>query len=428
MYKEVRTRLTALFASVTCVLLLALLIISFYLSAKSQYLLSLTSFTNHSAAITEELPLQNVLTAQWLSSREKAGSVSLFLMEQNIPMFHNSTHPQEITSLFEEVCACLSGETHLGRLLPDSGESNVYIYHKRLLPAAFLRTETIARGDSIIQIFIIESLDGFLSGLQRTILLYILLFIPAACFLAAFSWHFTGKLLRPLLDARESQNRFISAASHELRTPLAVILANASACEKAPASKQAPFFQVIEQEGAQMSGMLEQLLILSRADSHALTMQPAASDLQTLLLKIYESFRPLARSSGHSLLIGLPDEEIPVWRCDEPRIEQICAILLQNALAYTPSGSTLRLILSIDGKYAEISVQDNGPGIPDAEKELIFQRFSRGSSMAKQTGHHGLGLSVAAEIAAAHHGTLTVCDAPGGGALFTLRFPSLEDM
>lgn len=431
MYKKVRTRLTALFASVTCVLLLALLIISLYLSAKSQYSLFLTSFIKHSKAVTEEIRSQNVLTTHWLSSKEESGSVSLFLMDQDVPMFHNATHSQKITALFEKLYACLSDASAAGlseKLVPAAGESDVYIYYKGLLPTAFLCTETTAKNDSILQIFAIGSLEEFLHELRRTILLYILLFILAACFLTAFSRYFTGKLLHPLLDAQESQNRFISAASHELRTPLAVILANASACEKAPAAKQTPFFHVIQQEGAQMSRMLEQLLILSRADSHALIMQPAVSDLQTLLLKVYESFLPLAGNSGHSLNIELPEDEIPAWRCDAFRIEQVCAILLQNALSYTPSGSTVFLSLSINGKFAEISVQDNGPGVPDAEKEFIFLRFSRGSAAPKQTGHHGLGLSVAAEIAAAHDGTLEVCDTPGGGARFTLHFPSLADM
>lgn len=141
-------------------------------------------------------------------------------------------------------------------------------------------------------------------------------------------------------------NRFISGVSHELRTPLAVILSSASACEKAPATQQKTFFQVIAREGEQMSSMLEQLLTLSRADSHSLPLQMETTDLQTLLLETYESFLPLTAESGHHLAVRLPETEIPLCTCDPVRIRQVCHILLHNALSHTPAGSSILLFLA----------------------------------------------------------------------------------
>lgn len=178
-----------------------------------------------------------------------------------------------------------------------------------------------------------------------------------------------------------------------------------------------------------MSDMLEQLLTLSRADSHGLTLQIEAADLQTLLLETYENFLPLAADSGHLLSIRLPKAELPLCACDVSRIQQVCHILLHNALSYTPSGSTVLLFIS-EGPYEReitIGVQDDGPGIPDEEKEKIFDRFYRAASMpcaAKdEKGHHGLGLAVAKEIISAHKGTLTVTDAEDGGAVFLAALP-----
>lgn len=186
---------------------------------------------------------------------------------------------------------------------------------------------------------------------------------------------------------------------------------------------------MIAREGAQMSGMLEQLLTLSRADSHGLTLQITKTDLQTLLLETYENFLPLAADSGHLLSIRLPEAELPLCDCDQGRIRQVCHILLHNALSHTPAGSTILFFIA-EGSYEKemtVGVQDNGGGIPDGEKEKIFDRFYRinpdSSSVRQEKGHHGLGLAVAKEIVSAHRGTLTVSDAPGKGALFLLTLP-----
>ena len=106
--------------------------------------------------------------------------------------------------------------------------------------------------------------------------------------------------------------------------------------------------------------MLEQLLTLSRADSHGLTLQIEKTDLQTLLLEIYENFLPLCAESGHHLNVRLPETEIPL--CDS-------------------------------------------------------------AAITDEKRHHGLGLAVAKEIAAAHKGSLSVSEADGGGALFLLTLP-----
>ena len=178
-----------------------------------------------------------------------------------------------------------------------------------------------------------------------------------------------------------------------------------------------------------MSDMLEQLLTLSRADSHGLTLRMESADLQTLLLETYENFLPVAADSGHLLSIRLPESELPLCACDGGRIRQVCHILLHNAFSYTPTGSAVLLFIA-EGSYEKeitIGVQDNGPGIPDEEKENIFERFYRvpsdSANAGKEKGHHGLGLAVAREIASAHKGTLTVTDAAGGGALFLLTLP-----
>lgn len=105
-------------------------------------------------------------------------------------------------------------------------------------------------------------------------------------------------------------------------------------------------------------------------------------------------------------------------------MEQLLAILVQNALDYTPQGGSVTL--GADGAHGHIRlwVSDTGPGVPDAEKERVFERFYRADHSRSDKLHFGLGLAVARELAALHGGTLRVYDAPGSGACFVLTLPA----
>ena len=426
MYQNVRFRLTKLFTVVLSLILAVLLGVCFYFSVRQQFSMQLSSFASQSYTVSESIGEQTVLTSRWLTAREDNAGFRIYLWDNGVGLFHNQDHANQHLS---EYTHYLSAQDDGYTLQPQEKAADILVGRHGLLPEVLCYQKQLVKNDSILQVCFLQSLQPLYARVGNSLILYFILFLSSLCLLALFCWYFTGRLLQPLLDSQESQNRFIAGVSHELRTPLAVILSNASACEKAPPSDQKAFFQVIEREGAQMSDMLEQLLTLSRADSHGLDLRATETDLQTLLLETYENFLPLSADSGHLLSIRLPEADIPLCSCDSGRIQQVCHILLHNALSYTPAGSTVLLFLA-EGSYEKeiaIGVQDNGPGIPDEEKEKIFDRFYRvnsGSFTAKtEKGHHGLGLAVAREIAAAHGGTLTVSDAPTGGALFLLTLP-----
>lgn len=426
MYQNVRLRLTKLFTAVLSLLLAVLLSVCFYFSAKQQFSLQISSFTNQSYTVFESIREQTVLTSRWLAAQEGNAGFRIYLWDNGVELFHNRDLANQI---LPEYAYYLSAPDAGRTLQPQGKNADVSVGKHRFLPEVLYYRKNLVKNNSILQVCFLQSLTPLYTRIRSNAFLYFFLFLFSLCLLALFCWYFTGRLLQPLLASQESQNRFISDVSHELRTPLAVILSNASACEKAPPEAQKHFFQVIAREGGQMSDMLEQLLTLSRADSHGLTLQIESADLQTLLLETYENFLPLAADSGHLLSIHLPEAELPLCVCDMSRIKQVCHILLHNALSYTPAGCTVLLFIA-EGSYKReitIGVQDNGPGIPDEEKEKIFDRFYRAASMpcaAKdEKGHHGLGLAVAKEIISAHKGTLTVTDAEGGGAVFLATLP-----
>lgn len=426
MYHNVRLRLTRLFTAVLSILLAVLLGVCFSFSVRQQFSLQLSSFTSQSYTVFESISEQAVLTSRWLASHEENAGFRIFLWDNGVELFHNNDHANQIQP---EYIHYLSEPTNGRTLKPQEKNADVSVGRHGFLPEILCYQKNLVKNDSILQVCFLQSLKPLYARIRSSLLLYLALFFSSLALLTLFCWYFTGRLLQPLLASQESQNRFIASVSHELRTPLAVILSNASACEKALPAEQKSFFQVIEREGAQMSDMLEQLLTLSRADSHGLTLRMEAADLQTLLLETYENFLPVAADSGHLLSIRLPESELPLCACDGGRIRQVCHILLHNAFSYTPTGSAVLLFIA-EGSYEKeitIGVQDNGPGIPDEEKENIFERFYRvpsdSANAGKEKGHHGLGLAVAREIASAHKGTLTVTDAAGGGALFLLTLP-----
>lgn len=427
MYQNVRLRLTKLFTSVLSVLLAVLLGVCLYFSVKQQFSLQLSSFTNQSYTVAESINEQAVLTSQWLTTHEENAGFRIYLWDNDVELFHNRDHANQIRP---EYTYYLPALTESRTLHPQTQTEEISLGKHGLLPEVLYYHKQLVKNNGLLQVYFLQSLEPLYAHIRSSLLLYLTLFLSSVCLLTLFCWHFTGRLLEPLLASQASQNRFIASVSHELRTPLAVILSNASACEKAPFSQQKPFFQVIEREGAQMSVMLEQLLTLSRADSHGLPLQIEQTDLQTLLLEIYENFLPLATESGHLLSVSLPESEIPPCACDASRIRQVCHILLHNALSYTPEGCGIRLFIPdiIHEKEISIGVQDNGPGIPDDEKDKVFDRFYRvnrnTAGAEKEKGHHGLGLAVAKEIVAAHKGTLSVSDAAGGGTVFLLTLPA----
>ena len=168
------------------------------------------------------------------------------------------------------------------------------------------------------------------------------------------------------------------------------------------------------------SKLIDDMLLLTTADTGGWSIKAAPVEPDTLLLNLYEAFLPVAAEKNIALSITLPEEAVPTITGDKERITQVLSILLHNALSYTPQKGSVRLILACHGKNICFSVEDNGPGIPDKEKPLIFQRFYRADPSRRDREHFGLGLCVAQEIVQLHRGRLWVEDNPGGGARFRM--------
>lgn len=423
MFKKVHLRLTILCGSITAVILLAMSFGYLYISEQSLKSSTFSSFQNNMGTLLANLEHQNVITHEWLNKMEDGGRYLIHITDNGVPFLFNERESDEQKQLFEDVWNVYQNSQ--GPLV-GSEYSDTYHMEFFYTPAQDKKknycacTAVSERNGGTLQIIILSPLDALQTQIARQRFLFLLLDLFAIMLLSLFSWHFTKRILRPLEENQKRQIQFVASASHELRTPLAVILSCASASEKAAGDERAHFLESIRSEGTRMSKLIDDMLLLTTADSHSWSIRKAPVELDTLLLNLFEAYEPVAAGKNIALSVSLPEEAVPAVSCDRERITQVLAILLHNAVSYTPPGGQVRLLLSRSGRETLLSVEDNGPGIPDAEKEHIFERFYRTEKSRTEKGHFGLGLCIAREIILAHHGKISVKDTPGGGSTFTV--------
>ncbi len=423
MFQKVHVRLALMCAGTTIFILFAMSCGALYISEHGLKTRSFISFQNDMNTLVSNLEQQTIITHEWLTRIEDNGKYLINVIDNGVPFLYNERSTPEQKALFEMAWDCYEQTFAV--------ESTVSAFDTWHMEYRFSSTgrgsgdyyacvTTSQRNSGTFQVMILCSMEPLLVQIRTQRILFVLLDVLAFAALALFSWHFTKRLLSPLEENQRQQNQFIAAASHELRTPLAVILSCASASGRASEEERGHFLDSIQSEGLRMSRLIDDMLLLTRADQCRWTVQKKDTELDTLLLDTFEAFEPSAKEQGVRLTISLPEGAVPPVPCDPERIRQVLAILLHNAFSYTPKGGCVRLSLVYDGKTARLTVADTGIGIPDEEKKKVFERFYRADQSRSEKGHFGLGLCIAAEIAGAHHGRILVTDTPGGGSTFTV--------
>ena len=222
---------------------------------------------------------------------------------------------------------------------------------------------------------------------------------------------------------------FVSSVSHELRTPLAQIRMFAETLRlgrvRGDAERQRSI-EIIDQEARRLSGLVENVLLFSRAERRAVRLDRRSEALDALARDAVETFAPLAAARR----VALRERLQPGIRAEVDRgaFRQMLLNLLDNAVKYGPAGQTVEIGLAADGGVARVWVQDEGPGIPPKERGRIFRPFARLRRDAESAvAGSGIGLAVVAQLVALHGGRVRVDEAPGGGARFTLELPAQTD-
>ncbi len=229
-----------------------------------------------------------------------------------------------------------------------------------------------------------------------------------------------------------AKDQFVATISHEMRTPLHGILGLAREARRSdtqqPSGQREETLRTLERTGEHLLSLIDDLLDFSRIERAHLRLEQESFDLHAMLMAVQRLTRVSAADKGLSLLfdVHLPD---PCWVHGDPaRLRQVLVNLLGNAVKFTAQGSvTLKARREGDGEAAPLIVEviDTGPGVPEADRERIFQAFQQlDSSFARRHGGTGLGLTISRELARAMGGDLRCTAAPGGtGASFRLEVP-----
>ena len=423
MIRNLRLRLAAFNTAVTGAILVSLTVLCLFVAEKNLKANAFSSFTTDLNTACTYLGQSQRLSADWLRQLEGVGGTLLSIRDGAQPLFSQnlSREHQAMDDQFVQ-----AQEWAAVRSREDLNDPNsVLTFPMRGSDGRnyFAGLASIRKNSGQLDVIALLPLGAMEAGIRQQRLVVAALVMVGLVLLGVFSWGFVGRLLRPILENQQRQAQFIASASHELRTPLTAILSAASAMERAEDSQRPVFGQMIRREGQRMGRLIQDMLTLASADSHSweLTLAPAEPDM--LLLDVYEIFAPMAREKGLSLRLELPDRDCPAVTMDRDRMEQVLTILLSNALSYTPSPGTVGLRLIWGRNWLRLAVWDTGPGVPNGEKQAIFQRFHRGETARTDRGHFGLGLCIAAEIVKLHRGKIWVEDGKEGGAVFWTELP-----
>ncbi|WP_372446331.1 sensor histidine kinase [Kribbella aluminosa] len=228
-----------------------------------------------------------------------------------------------------------------------------------------------------------------------------------------------NEMLDRLETGQTTQRAFVADASHELRSPLATLTAALEVIDADTTGKAwRELRQVMETETDRMRQLVEDLLLLAKADDRGIRMRQTDVDLDDLV----EAEIKRLRSSKPELTVK--GDVHPVRVTGDPgRLGQVLRNLVDNAAR--AAHSTVRLTTAERDGAAVITVEDDGDGIPEADRQRVFERFVRlDTSRSRASGGSGLGLSIAREITRAHHGTITLTSAPTGGTTATITLPN----
>ena len=363
--------------------------------------------------------LQNKgLSYSWLAQVETNNETIIYISTaQNALSFPGSYITGETrTSLIEEVSHTIETQYALNEL-PISYKMHYKNGHYLVLytPTQF--------NDVEYRVLLIQDLKTYDKQIVSMCIVFGLLIILGSILLVLFSFWCVSKAIKPVEISAKEQKDFIAAASHEMRSPLAVICTSADNLLEDERFREERYLHIINKESTKLTRFVNDLLFLANTDAGHWRIDVKPTEMDTLLLEVYDSFLPIANKKEHLLDIELPSDQQPTIMIDPERITQVLSVLLNNALNYTPSGTKITLSLVNEKNTVKLSVIDNGPGISDHDKNNVFKRFYRADVARHDSDHYGLGLSVAHEIVSHHHGKLSVHDTPGGGATFTITLP-----
>jgi signal transduction histidine kinase len=236
-----------------------------------------------------------------------------------------------------------------------------------------------------------------------------------------------ARLFEQAQQATLARDRMLSVVAHDLRNPLAVIAMNAEMMRELLPPESGPYQQretldVICQASERMQRLVEDLLDVSRIEHGTFTLQIGDHGVAGLLAEAERLLRPAAERAGVALHFAVP-ATLPPLRVDGARVIQVLSNLVGNAVKFTPAGGRVGVTCAETGGWVEVTVEDNGPGIPADQMPHIFGAFWQ----AREADRRGIGLGlwIARSFVEAHGGTIRVDSVEGEGTVFLFTLPAV---
>jgi two-component system phosphate regulon sensor histidine kinase PhoR len=235
-------------------------------------------------------------------------------------------------------------------------------------------------------------------------------------------------VLRDVTDEHQLErirDDFVATAAHELRTPIASVYGAVRTLRRGDVALEPEtaerFLAMIETESDRLGRIVDQIVTSAQLGRGELTLAAGDCDLRAVCESVVAAVEPWRPENVTLSLAG--DAELPV-RCDDGRLRQALLNVTENAVKYSPDGGHVELRLADGPDRVRIDVRDEGIGVPNAERDRIFEKFYRlDPSMSRGVGGSGLGLYISRQLIEQMGGTIDVAANPGGGSVFTVELP-----
>lgn len=231
--------------------------------------------------------------------------------------------------------------------------------------------------------------------------------------------------MRPIMRAWSQQRTFVADAAHEFKTPMTVIQNNLERMLERPNDTVMDQVENVANaltEVRHLNNLTGDLLTLSQADADVPLFAFADMDLAKVAREVGDIFEFTAEEKGQTLRVDVP-ETLPIVG-DAQRLRQLLVILTDNAQKYAGEGADVTISATQTNSSIKLQVSDTGKGVPDADKQRLFDRFCRvDKARSRSTGGHGLGLAIAKWVVQGHRGTIEVLDNQPHGTIFSMTLP-----
>ena len=305
--------------------------------------------------------------------------------------------------------------------IQDTASENTAAFHSITLK------NTSTANEDVAYIQVLANTNQIRSAMANFQVILILCMVLFWFLSIGVSYYLSSLSMKPILASWKQQQEFVENASHELRTPLTIIQNSLQHLFTKPTHTIIDESESIAQaltETRRLTGLTNDLLVIARNDSNQQTLHAEQIFIQPFLQELVKPFQEMAQLDQKVFLYESPVSSDAMWIFDEKKIHQVMVILLDNALKYTNSGDTVKLISTLHAKEWQIDVQNTGPSISDDDKKHIFDRFYREDrSRSKETGGYGLGLAIAKQIVTEHRGTILIKDVQPKGVCFQVKLP-----